>query len=203
MENRMRFFVVLVASWLLVPLSAAATNVIGVGSSAAGYAVYERENTSYRVVVGVPIHAGDILRSGKTGKIKVTLKDNSVLSMAPNTKLKVSNMLLKKERNFVVDVLLGRFKMDIAKWFLGKTNGEIRTPTSVAGVRGTVVWGDVEADAICALEGVVDLAPLAKPENKEQLTAGQCRGGMQQGQLKVLKVPTDVLEQYLLEFEVR
>lgn len=89
-------------------------------------------------------------------------------------------MLEAQGRSARLRVLAGTFKIAIAKLISGKTDYEIRTPTAVIGVRGTVVWGDVAIDAVCSLDGKVEVRSLADPEAAE-LTAGQCVRQMGRG----------------------
>ena len=111
-----------------------------------------------------PLHRGDIVSPGDTvdtdaaSKVKILLADDSVLAIGPRSRVTLQDFLLApRNRTVHLEVLAGRFKIAIAKFFGGTTSYTVRTPTALAGVRGTVLWGDTDLDAICALDGTVDV----------------------------------------------
>lgn len=165
----------------------------------------ERNGKPYRTLIGFPLYQGDIVRTGKDGKMRLLMKDNSVLSIGPSSQLKLAEMKLdQSSRLFSLNVIAGRFKMDVAKWFRGVTTGRIETPSAVAGVRGTVVWGDVDLDAVCALEGTVTLesknggkARELKAVEKGDERKVDCGAGMKEGKTDPLQPKTEDLLKFL------
>lgn len=152
---------------------------------------------------GAKIAAGDTIRTGKDGKVRLLLKDNSVLSIGPRSKVTIGELHLKKKRSFLIDVIAGRFKMDVAKWFGGETAGTVKTPTAVAGVRGTVLWGDTDLDAICALDGTVWVRPAkADEDDDEKLSDGDCVSGMKRGEVESISPSPSDLAKYLSEVTI-
>lgn len=185
---------------------AAAAGRTGVVAELAGEVRVERAGTPYRVRPGSTVKVGDLIRTGETGKVRLLLEDNSVLSVGPRSRIVLEAFTLaidEGRRAFDLRVLAGRFKIDIGKWFLGATEGRIQTPTAVVGVRGTVVWGDTDLDAVCALEGRIALAPVSKPEAEIELADGRCVSGMANGETNPLSPSAADLAGFLAEVDIR
>jgi len=106
---------------------------------------------------GDAVDVGDRLTTDANAKLKILLADDSVLNIGPQTEVVVDELLLGDNRTGKLRVLAGRFKLAIAAWFGGSSDYQIDIPTAVAGVRGTVLWGDTTLDAICALQGTVEV----------------------------------------------
>jgi len=149
---------------------------------------------------GSSVSTGDIVETDANSKAKIVLNDDSVLAIGPKSRVDVSSFALETgSRNVRLQVLAGRFKIAIAKFFGGSTDYEIRTPTAVAGVRGTVLWGDTELDAICALDGNIEVRPRSGAGAPAQLSAGQCVSQMAAGRTAPLKPTAEELAAYLRE----
>lgn len=195
--NFMHYLLAAVVSLWAVPVLA--MQELATLGDTEGLVTIERGGKNFRPSIGFPLYQGDGVKTGSTGKARVLLKDNSVLSIGPKSEVKISELKLDtKDRSFLVDVLAGRFKIDVAKWFYGATNGKIQTPSAVAGVRGTVVWGDVDLDAVCALEGSISLESRNGGKSKE-MTAGDkgpaCGAGMKEGKIDSIQpLPEDLVK---------
>lgn len=95
----------------------------------------------------VPVQAGDILAEGAVVRIPagcqlaVTLEDASVLRMMSGAVIKLKTLrrnMLEASPEVRVELLDGRLEVDVPrKRAGGDAPFEVRTPTSVAGVRGT------------------------------------------------------------------
>ena len=124
---------------------------------------------------GAAVLLGDVVETDGQSKVKLVLADDSVLSVGPQSRVTVQEFVLEAERRHArLQVLVGRFKIAIAKFLGGASDVEVRTPTAVAGVRGTMLWGDTEIDAFCVLDGAADVRPLSGAVPPAQLTTGQC-----------------------------
>ncbi len=192
---------------LMLPQDADAIEAdVGVIADLAGSVVLERGGKNYRLSIGVPLYAQDRLTTRATGKVRVLLKDNSVVSIGPKSSIELSSLAIDQERSFVLDVLFGRFKMDVASWFRGPTRGTVKTPTAVAGVRGTVLWGDTELDAVCALEGSIQLTSRTGDQDGVTLEATDkgvdCAAGMKDGNTDTIKPTAEDLMNFLDEFKI-
>ena len=75
-------------------------------------------------------------------------------------------------------------------------------PEAVAGVRGTTLWGDIDVDAICALEGTIEVRSLKSKRKKtkaKKLAAGQCAAQLSKGKTKLLEPTPGQVREYLSE----
>ncbi|MEO8603953.1 MAG: FecR family protein [bacterium] len=146
---------------------------------------------------GDAIAVGDRIRTGADAKVKVLLADDSVLAIGPQSDVVIDQLLIGgADRTARLRVLAGRFKLAIAAWFGGASDYEVATPTAIAGVRGTVLWGDTELDAICDLHGTVQVRTLHGAATTT-LEAGRCVTGMAKGDTTPLLPSPEDLQRYL------
>jgi len=184
---------------VLAPAAASAGEA-GLVARVNGAPTVQRAGKTEPLKRGSSVFTGDVIETDATSKVKVLLADDSVLAIGPKSRVDVSDFALDAaSRNVRLKVLAGRFKIAIAKFFGGRTDYEVRTPTAVAGVRGTVLWGDTQLDAICALEGNIEVRPLAGAGAPAQLSAGECVGQMAAGKTAPLKPTAEELAAYLKE----
>ncbi len=148
---------------------------------------------------GDQVLIGDVIETGQGSKAKLLLADDSVLTIGPRTRVTIDELLLgPRGRKGRLHVGFGRFKVAIVAWLSGPSNFEVVTPTAVAGVRGTVLWGDTELDTICALEGNVEVRTV--PGNlTAKLETGGCVTRMSRGETMPLFPSREDLEKYLRE----
>jgi hypothetical protein len=192
-------FTILILSFAATAHAESPMAILG-GSS--GEVVLWRDGKSYRMVPGTPLRPSDDVQTGPDGKARVVFKEDTVLTIGPRSRVKLESFALSDERQFSVKVLAGRFKISVAKWLLGPTQGNIETPTAVAGVRGTVVWGDTELDAVCALEGEVKLKPKKGENNGVALKAGDCVSKMEAGKTEPIHPTPADLKKFLAEVTI-
>jgi len=165
-----------------------------------GAPTVQRAGKSEMLKRGSSVFTGDVIETDASSKVKLVLNDDSVLAIGPKSRINVSDFVLDPQgRHVRLQVLAGRFKIAIAKFFGGSTDYEIRTPTAVAGVRGTVLWGDTDLDAICSLEGSIEVRPLTGAGAPAQLGAGECVNKMATGKTAPLKPTAEELAAYLKE----
>lgn len=162
-----------------------------------GAPAVERSGTREPLQPGASLQLNDVIITGADAKVRVVLGDDSVLTVGPSSRVVLDEMLIGSgAQHGRLRVLAGTFKIAIATLLSAKTDYEIRTPTAVVGVRGTVVWGDIELDAICALDGKVEVRTLAGTDTAA-LTAGECVRNMGRGALESHKPTAAELERYL------
>ncbi len=146
---------------------------------------------------GDTVHIGDRLETNATAKIKLLLADDSVLAIGPDTQIVLDELTLSGAgRKARLRVLAGRFKIAIAAWLSGPSDYTVHTPTAVAGVRGTILWGDTQLDAICALEGHVEVRAVSTGTVAE-IDAGHCVTSMGRGETAPLVPSREDLAKYL------
>jgi hypothetical protein len=87
---------------------------------------------------GDPILLGDQLRTRSDSKVRVTLREESVLTMAPGSQLTVTEQVVAPAAVSRFQLLLGTIKAAVTERY-SEPNArfEVETPTAIAGVRGT------------------------------------------------------------------
>ncbi len=108
---------------------------------ATGVAFVERGAQRLPARPGLLIEEGDVLRTGKDGRISLTFVDNTRFSAGPNARVAIDRFRFDRTRqqgDFVTRVDRGSLAVvsgQIAK--SGRDAMKVRTPTSLLGVRGT------------------------------------------------------------------
>lgn len=91
--------------------------------------------------VGFKVHAGDSVTSGADSRAKIIMSDKNVINVSPDSKVtitKYENSTAKGTRNVELKVDYGKVRASVEQIYDGdKSKFNIRTPTAVAGVRGT------------------------------------------------------------------
>lgn len=115
--------------------------VIGYVKTVKGDAMVVSGGQQAKAEVGMPVVAGSKLKTGASGSMGVTFKDNTVMSIGPNTDLTVDEYVYAPSK--------GKLKLGatMAKGTLAYLSGaiakmkpdavEVKTPTGTIGVRGT------------------------------------------------------------------
>ncbi|MBC7467325.1 MAG: FecR domain-containing protein [Bdellovibrio sp.] len=91
--------------------------------------------------VGLKVVPGDTIISGVDSRAKIVMSDRNVISISPSTTLKIEKYSTEKDKddkNVELSLSEGKVRSDVKQEYDGeKTKYLIRTPTAVAGVRGT------------------------------------------------------------------
>lgn len=100
--------------------------------------------TAVAANVGDPLQAGDIIRTKSKSKAEVAFIDGSILRLAANSRLRISEFSQDQgKRNAVLNLFRGKIQntvQTIAGAGAELSKYEIHTPTSVCGVRGTAFY---------------------------------------------------------------
>ncbi len=120
----------------------------GLVKTLSGSAFVVRAGRTLPVAVGQPILPGDTVKTGADGRLGITLKDGTRVSLGANTELRLDNFaympaegqlgLALKVFRGAVAYLSGRIAQ------LAPGSVKIETPRSVIGVRGTHLVIEVE-----------------------------------------------------------
>lgn len=125
----------------LVAGSALAADPIGHVKSATGSVVVDRDNSSSSLAVGQDIFNRDVIRTGASANLGITFRDDTTLSMGPDSRLVIDEMVFDPARDRMsmgMKMLKGTFAM-IAGQIprLAPERTAISTPTMTIGIRGT------------------------------------------------------------------
>ncbi|HEY4716768.1 MAG TPA: FecR family protein [bacterium] len=106
-----------------------------------GKAYITRGETELPAEQGDPVWEHDTVRTEGTSKIKIYLKDDSVITLGENTKLSVEEYMFALEegrRSVVLNLIGGRLRVIVGQILEAVgSKYEVKSPTSVIGVRGT------------------------------------------------------------------
>ena len=122
--------------------------------------------------VGSSILVGDTVVSGRESRAKIAMQDRNIITVLPNTKLTIEEYKTgEKNRNVKLSLLQGKVRNDVKeKYDNDKNKFQIRTPTAVAGVRGTkfVTGFSVETGTteVLTLKGQVEVTKFALNQDK-------------------------------------
>jgi len=134
-------------AWTLI-LSAAATALLSAQEAGAGRvkvvsgtAVIVRQQKSIPAALGAVVFESDVLRTGADGRLGVTLKDDTRVSLGPQTEVRISRITYAPVEGRMALVL------SVARGVVAYVSGQIarlspdavrvETPDAVIGVRGT------------------------------------------------------------------
>jgi hypothetical protein len=138
--------------WLLLaaaPLPAQSPPAAGRVKAAVGAASIVRSGQAVPATVGAAVYTSDVLRTGRDGQLAVMLKDESRLSIGPDSELALATFAYAPaESRLALVVRLTRGVLAFVSGRIAKLMPEsvrLETPTSVIGVRGTHALVKVDA----------------------------------------------------------
>ena len=142
MKNAATVAFLLGALCLLPAADAAfAGDPIGVVRTASGAATVTRGEKTLPAAPGLKIMAGDTLGTGRDGSLGVILRDDSSLSIGPESRLVLRSFLFSpREGKFDLVARITRGTMAYLSGQIGKLAPEkvrFETPTATIGIRGT------------------------------------------------------------------
>lgn len=131
----------LTVSFLGWSVPALAKETIGVVDNSQGAATITREGKVFAADRGTKLLVGDTLSTGSDGSMGLILRDNSTLSLGPDSNLVIRKFLFSPgEEKLGLMARLSRGTMAYLSGLIGKLAPEsvrIETPTSTIGIRGT------------------------------------------------------------------
>ncbi len=123
------------------PAFAAAPETAGVVRVSAGPATVTRDGRVFPAASGTRLRVGDTLATGPGGSLGVVLRDNSSLSLGPESRLVIGTFLFAPaEGKLGLVVRLSRGTLAFISGLIGKLAPEtvrFETPSATIGIRGT------------------------------------------------------------------
>jgi hypothetical protein len=119
-----------------------------------------------KVKVGDKVVPGDLVETTIDSRAKIVMSDRNVINVSPETKLKIEKYENNGEdKNVEMNLLEGKVRNNVEQKYDGEKNKFIvKTPTAVAGVRGTQFFTSFDPGtkltSVVTLRGAVSLAPL-------------------------------------------
>ena len=90
--------------------------------------------------VGRKVGSGDMITSGADSRAKIVMADKNVINVSPDSKIMIEKYENdgKDKKNVELNVLYGKVRASVEQKYDGeKSKFNIKTPSAVAGVRGT------------------------------------------------------------------
>jgi hypothetical protein len=171
----MKFFtlvLVMIVGWIPGALAG-----IGFIAGVQGDARVIRQSESLPATVGFVVELSDRLVTGRKGRIKVLFSDDSLLTVASETELTITEHIFKakaNQRKTIMELVKGKIRALVQKEVTGVSGVfEVHTNNAVAGVRGTefiVAATDTEL-RLWTISGDMDL--VGSDGSKKIVVAGE------------------------------
>jgi len=188
---------------VLLPTRSAAQPVAGRVVAMDGTPTLTRNNTNRVLRRDDRISTGDLIETDTTARAKLLLADDSILDIGPQSRIKISEFRLSPDdRHAQLNVLAGRFKLAVAKFFGERSRYQVFMPTAVAGVRGTVLWGDTSLDLVCALDGSIEVRAIGGEGQLAEIRTGHCASQMASGKIVSVTPSREELLRYLRDVTI-
>lgn len=103
------------------------------------------------------IHERDTIKTLENSRMEIFFVDGSSVSIGAETSVKVEKLMCSPAKNYregKFKVIMGKVRFNVGKLFSKNSTFEVRTPTAVAGVKGTsfIVW--VTSEQLTQLLGI-------------------------------------------------
>ena len=144
-----------------VPCGAAEAPQVGVVNKVEHEAEIVAANGTTPAAPGAPVHLNDMLRTGPEGRLQVTFRDDSILTLGEKASVSIDRYIFDPDAKVGETVLIaakGAFRFASGRIKQLKPSAiQVATPLAVIGVRGTEFWGGPldETYGILLLEGEV------------------------------------------------
>jgi hypothetical protein len=103
--------------------------------------VQSKAGGEQKAKVGFKVQEGDTVIAGTDSRAKIVMVDKNVLNISPDTKIAIEKYQFdqaKDNKNVSLNVLYGKVRSTVNQKYDGEKNSfNIKTPSAVAGVRGT------------------------------------------------------------------
>ncbi|MCB0412829.1 MAG: FecR domain-containing protein [Bdellovibrionales bacterium] len=150
---------------LLYPNSSFAKKVYGTLKVVKGNVHIQKANKKddlKKAKVGQRVYPKDTIITDKDSRVKIVMIDNNVINVSPDSKVTIDNYEFNPDgnkKNVLLNVLYGKVRSKVNQKYDGKSNKfQIKTPSAVAGVRGTdfLVGFANKQTQVVTFEGKVD-----------------------------------------------
>ncbi|MEK7308176.1 MAG: FecR domain-containing protein [Nitrospirota bacterium] len=151
----------ILASFSVISSADTAAQEAGTIASLKGKVILQRDGAESGAKINDKIYLHDTIETKADSRVKILFSDDSLLSLAENSKMTIKEYLYEKDNKkgaSVINLLEGKLKS-----ITGKASFEIHTPTAVAASRGTYffAWVFKEVDKIVSsfavVQGIIEI----------------------------------------------
>ena len=165
------------------------------------YIPYDKGKKSGKLNVSETLFNQDLIKTGRNGFTKfVYLDDGTAIKIHKNSEVYVQGDVSKRNIVKQINISTGKLKLDVKNEQLSEF--KIITPTSVASIKGTRFWVDVngeKGDIFYGLSGIVEIVNNTTGE-RVNLIKNTMATSLPDGTLSIKKtINKDLIELELLE----
>lgn len=100
-----------------------------------------KTNSEVRARIGEKVFPKDVIITGKDARAKIVMVDNNEINVSPESQIEIQNYEYDPsagKKEVLLNVIYGKVRSKVEQKYDGKTSKfQIKTPSAVAGVRGT------------------------------------------------------------------
>jgi hypothetical protein len=100
-----------------------------------------KTNSEVRARLGEKVFPKDVIITGKDARAKIVMVDNNEINVSPESQIEIQNYEYDPaagKKDVLLNVIYGKVRSKVEQKYDGKTSKfQIKTPSAVAGVRGT------------------------------------------------------------------
>ena len=168
------------------------------------YIPYDKNKQNKKINISESLFNQDLIKTGKDGFTKfVYLDDGSAIKIHKDSEVYIQGDIDKRKIIKQINISTGKIKLDIENQQLAEF--KIVTPTSVASIKGTRFWVDVngkKGDVFHGLSGIVEITNNITG-NKIELTENTTATSLPDGTLEIKKtINRELIQLEVLEEEV-
>ncbi len=133
------FCFVLIATFLFASVSAAQAAAGKISKMSGDVSYRTKANIPYQPAKeGVELQVGYWIKTGKDGWAALSLSDGSTFTLANNTELEIDKFLVSgNKKEGIFNLNQGKLRATVTKLAGQQTNFKVKSPTAVAGIKGT------------------------------------------------------------------
>ena len=147
---RISWIALMIVASLLSIQARADDKVLGFIKIVSGEASIQSETEVLPAQPGMPLYLGNILKTGENGSVGLTFKDNTVMSLGPNTEVTIDEYLYSPANDELkLSASLIQGTLHYISGVIAKLKPEavsVKTPAGIIGVRGTRFLAKVEGN---------------------------------------------------------
>jgi len=165
--------------------------------------IHENTLSGYPAENDLPLFEGDVIITRKRGRIRFKLKDESILTLASETKLVLNRSVYdpaKKTRSSFMNMALGKARFWVKKLFdFKRSEFKVKTKTAIVGVRGSdfiVIAGEKRTEVTALEKTDLEIVSLVGPDQ------GSVIHDFERIVIKESALPSQAEELFIEEIEV-
>lgn len=160
----------ILSSFALLSSADAAGQEAGIITSLKGKVIIKRGGAESEAKINDKIYLHDTIETKADSRVKILFSDDSLLSLAENSKMNIKEYLYEKDGKkgtSVINLLEGKLKS-----ITGKASFEVHTPTAVAASRGTYFFSWVYREGIKIVSSFAVVAGIIEIRNIDRKIPG-------------------------------